>query len=54
MFNIMRGGTFYDEYTLPRDDLLDFVKTWNAPLSETFSALVDGHAETLTRQQLMH
>jgi hypothetical protein len=53
MFNIMRGGTFYDEYTLPRDDLLDFVKTWNAPLSETFSAVVDGHAETLTRQQLL-
>jgi len=53
MFNIMRGGTFYDEYSLPRDDLLDFVKVWNAPLSETFSALLDGHAEPLTRQQLL-
>jgi len=53
MFNIMRGGTFYDEYSVPRDDFLDFVKTWNAPLSVTFSGLLDGHDETLTRTQLL-
>jgi hypothetical protein len=53
MFNIMRGGTFYDGYSIPRDDLLDFVKTWNAPLTETFSDLLDGHDEPLTRQQLL-
>jgi len=49
MFNIMRGGTFYDEYVVPRDDLLDFVKTWNVPLSGSFS----GHDEPLTRQQVL-
>jgi hypothetical protein len=54
MFNIMRGGTFYDEYTIPRDDLLDFVRTWNAALSETFSGLLEGQDEPLTRQQLLH
>jgi hypothetical protein len=53
MFNIMRGGTFYDEYTVPRDDLLDFVRTWNAPLSETFAGLLVGRDETLTRQQVL-
>jgi len=53
MFNIMRGGTFYDGYTVPRDDLLEFIKTWNAPLSEVFSDLFEGRDETLTRQQVL-
>ena len=35
LFNIMRGGTFYDEYTFPLDDFLDFVKTWNRPLRKS-------------------
>jgi hypothetical protein len=39
LFNIMRGGTFYDEYTFPLDDFLDFVTTWNRPLREKFKAL---------------
>ena len=53
MFNIMRGGTFYDEYTVPRDDLIDFVRTWNAPLGETLSGLLEGQDHTLTRQQVL-
>jgi hypothetical protein len=53
MFNIMRGGTFYDEYTVPRDDLLDFVKTWNASLGESFSRILAGSDETLARQQVL-
>jgi hypothetical protein len=39
LFNIMRGGTFYDGYTLPHDDFLDFVESWNAPLRQKFQAL---------------
>jgi hypothetical protein len=48
MFNIMRGGTFYDEYDFPRDDFLDFVETWNLPLRERFSALLDVQGDPLT------
>ena len=40
MFNIMRGGTFFDGYAVPRDDFLDFVETWNAPLVEVARGLL--------------
>ncbi len=32
VFNIMRGGTFLDAYSLPVVDLLKFAETWNQPL----------------------
>ena len=48
MFNIMRGGTFYDEYAFPRDDFLDFVSTWNAPLRDNCAALLDSMPGSLT------
>jgi hypothetical protein len=41
LFNIMRGGTFYNEYRFPVDDFLSFVQTWNAPLRERFSAMLE-------------
>jgi len=53
MFNIMRGGTFYDGYAVPRDDLFDFVRTWNVPIGNTLSDLLEGRDEALTRQQLL-
>jgi hypothetical protein len=53
MFNIMRGGTFHDAYSVSRNDLLDFVRTWNAPLSEPLSDLLDGGAAALTRQDVL-
>ena len=34
LFNIMRGGVFYDGYRFPRDDFLAFVEQWNRPLGE--------------------
>ncbi|MBT8065040.1 MAG: hypothetical protein KJN94_08475 [Gammaproteobacteria bacterium] len=52
LFNIMRGGTFYDEYTIPRNDFIDFVATWNRPLAEVFQGLLDGQ-ETLTRKAVL-
>lgn len=45
MFNIMRGGTFYDEYNFPRDDFLNFVETWDSPLREKFSELLDAQGD---------
>jgi hypothetical protein len=53
LFNIMRGGTFYAEYTFPLDDFLDFVKTWNRPLQEKFEALFSSRSEPLTLNSVM-
>ena len=53
MFNIMRGGTFFDGYAVPRDDFLDFVKTWNAPLAGTARGLLGEQAGPLTRNDLL-
>jgi len=41
LFNIMRGGTFYDEYSFPPGDFLDFVDTWNNPLKKKFEDLLN-------------
>jgi hypothetical protein len=43
LFNIMRGGTFYDGYNFQADDFLDFVRTWNAPMHEAFARRLDHH-----------
>jgi hypothetical protein len=49
LFNIMRGGTFYDGYVFPATDFLDFVATWNAPLRARFATLLErqGGPQTL-------
>ena len=41
LFNIMRGGTFYDGYAFPRSDFLHFVGVWNRPLQQRFRDLLD-------------
>jgi hypothetical protein len=40
LFNIMRGGTFYDDYRFPLHDFLDFVGLWNKPLKAKFESLL--------------
>ncbi len=40
LFNIMRGGTFYDGYNIPLNDFLDFVGLWNKPLRTRFENLL--------------
>jgi len=40
VFNIMRGGTFFNAYCLPVDDFLAFVGSWNRPLRGRFAALI--------------
>ena len=48
LFNIMRGGTFYDGYNFPYKDFLDFVGTWNRPLRDRFAELLDAANAPLT------
>jgi len=38
LFNIMRGGTFYDAYRFPADDFLSFAGNWNKRLRKKFEA----------------
>jgi len=38
LFNIMRGGTFYDAYQFPVDDFLNFAGNWNKRLRKKFEA----------------
>jgi len=40
LFNIMRGGTFYDSYHIPVDDFLNFAGTWNKQLRQKFASIL--------------
>ena len=50
LFNVMRGGTFYDEYSFPTHDFLHFVGVWNKPLQRKFETLINSqdNPQTLT------
>jgi len=52
LFNIMRGGTFTDEYRIHHRDFLAFISSWNAPLLEKFSSLLGTQADPLDRSSL--
>jgi len=45
LFNIMRGGTYYDEYCFPLSDFLSFAGAWNQPLRNQFEDLLDPGSE---------
>ncbi len=47
LFNIMRGGTFYDEYRFPLRDFLRFVGVWNKPAQDKFATLLKAHTGSL-------
>ena len=53
LFNIMRGGVFPDALTLPRDDFLDFVRTWNHHAVAPFERLLAELGEGATRADLV-
>ena len=42
LFNVMRGGLFVDNYTVPKADLIDFVKGFNRDLYNQFASFFDG------------
>jgi len=53
LFNIMRGGIFYDEYGFPLDDFLHFVGIWNKPLLKKFEALLDSEDKSQTLESML-
>ena len=53
LFNIMRGGTFYDGYSFPPADFLDFVSTWNKPLREKYLDLLGGLGASVTLESVL-
>ena len=53
LFNIMRGGVFPATRAFPRDDFLDFVKTWNAPSVESMERLLEAHGDWVTHADLL-
>ncbi|MCU0988654.1 MAG: hypothetical protein MUE63_03460 [Xanthomonadales bacterium] len=52
LFNIMRGGTFYDGCRLPSADFLDFAGRRNGPVREKFAALPVLQRERLALTEL--
>ena len=53
LFNIMRGGTFYDEYSFPIDDFLQFVGVWNRPLQKKYHDLLESKGKTQTLDSML-
>jgi hypothetical protein len=53
LFNIMRGGIFYDGYQLPADDFNDFVQTWNQPLFNRLGTLLPPKWKSLPRSSVL-
>ncbi|MGA9574820.1 MAG: hypothetical protein WBS20_12825, partial [Lysobacterales bacterium] len=48
LFNIMRGGTFYDAYRFPVEDFLNFAGHWNKKVTEKFESLLSSKGMTHT------
>ncbi len=53
LFNVMRGGLFDDNYTVSKDDLIEFVKTMNTSVYEQFSGFFDELPETIHYTKLI-
>ena len=53
LFNIMRGGTFYQGYEFPAADFLDFVSAWNRPLRSKFEALLAEQETTISLPEVL-
>jgi len=52
LFNVMRGGTFPDGYTLRRDDLIDFIRSCSRRLAEIHQPWLRGLPERLQRDEV--
>jgi hypothetical protein len=53
LFNVMRGGTFDNDYRFSLPDFLKFVESWNAPLRQRFVSVFDSLEEPLTRDSVL-
>jgi len=52
LFNIMRGGLFDDNYTIDRDDLWAFCRSWNTDVTRRNSAFFEQLPDTLSHHDL--
>jgi len=53
LFNIMRGGTFYNEYVFPLDDFMQFAGVWNKPLQHKLEKLVGSQENHQTLESML-
>ena len=53
LFNIMRGGTFFDGYSFPTHDFLRFVGNWNKPLQKGFERLLNSQAKPQSLKSML-
>jgi hypothetical protein len=53
LFNIMRGGVFDDGYHVERDDVRDFIASFNGPVARDHADLLDALPERVTIQALL-
>jgi len=53
LFNIMRGGTFFDGYSFPTHDFLRFVGLWNSKLQKRFEDLLKSRANPQTLASML-
>ena len=53
LFNVMRGGTFADNYTIGRDDLINFMKTHNSQVVSSQSDFFSRLPETIYYSDLI-
>jgi hypothetical protein len=49
LFNIMRGGTFYEAYTFPAHDFRNFVSSWNHAVGAKFESILKMEEGSPTR-----
>jgi len=52
LFNIMRGGVFYDGYAFPVADFLEFAGSWNRALLPRVAAALSDAGERLTLAEI--
>ena len=53
LFNIMRGGVFYDGYRFPLDDFNRFVNQWNNRLSGRLETVFTKKTRSLSRDEVL-
>jgi hypothetical protein len=53
MYNIMRGGIFYDNSTIPKADYVQHVNTFNMQVAQRHARFLDGLADTLHYPDLL-
>ena len=53
LFNVMRGGLFVDNYSVPKADLISFVKGFNRGVYNQFKDFFDGLDETFHYSDLI-